>query len=178
SGPTGAMVVVLAPIVAQHGVGAVAALSLMAGAIVLLAGLLKLGRLVTIIPWPVIEGFTLGIAVIIFLQQVPAAVGVTDFHGRDHSTNALIAAGQSLAIADPATLWWSLVCALLVALIMVGFLLWREQCPGSIVAIIVVSLAVWGLGRAGVAVPVAVIGELPASLPPPSIPALDCATAL
>ncbi len=173
SGPTGAMVVVLAPIVAQHGVGAVATVSLLAGLIVLTTGLLKLGRLITVIPWPVIEGFTLGIAIIIFLQQVPAAVGVTDFHGQDHSTNALVAAIQSLALADPATLWWSLACALAVACIMVGFQLWREQFPGSIVAIIVVALAVWGLGRTGSAVPVTLIGELPASLPAPSIPALD-----
>src|SRR5690606_9245365 len=173
SGPTGAMVVVLAPIVAQHGVGAVAALSLMAGAIVLLAGLLKLGRLVTVIPWPVIEGFTLGIAVIIFLQQVPAAVGVTDFHGQDHSTNALVAAVQSLQLADAATLWWSLGCALAVVAIMVGLQLWREQFPGSIVAIVVVSLAVWGLGLVGMPPPVALIGELPASLPVPSIPTID-----
>ena len=75
SGPTGAMVVVLGPIVATHGMGAVAVVSLMAGAIVLAAGLAELGRIVSYIPWPVIEGFMLGIAVIIFLQQVPAAVG-------------------------------------------------------------------------------------------------------
>ena len=173
SGPTGAMVVVLAPIVAQHGVGAVATVSLLAGLIVLVTGLLKLGRLVTIIPWPVIEGFTLGIAIIIFLQQVPAAVGVTDFHGRDHSTNALIAAIQSLGLADPAVVWWSIAAAIAVVLIMVGFQLWREQFPGSIVAIAVVALAVWASGLAGVPIPVALIGDLPASLPAPTLPPID-----
>ena len=178
SGPTGAMVVVLAPIVAQYGPGVVATLSLLAGAIVLLAGLLKLGRLVTVIPWPVIEGFTLGIAVIIFLQQVPSAVGVTDFQGQEHSTNALVAAIQSLALADPAALWWSLACALAVAVIMVGLQLWRDRLPGSIIAIIVVALAVWGAGLAGVRIPVALIGALPASLPAPSIPPLDGPTIL
>lgn len=65
SGPTGAMVVVLVPIVASYGVTAVASVTLLA------AGVLRLGRVVGIIPWPVIEGFTLGIACIIFMQQIP-----------------------------------------------------------------------------------------------------------
>lgn len=47
---------------------------MLAGLIVLAAGALKLGRVVTFLPWPVIEGFTVGIAAIIFLQQVPAAL--------------------------------------------------------------------------------------------------------
>ena len=88
SGPTGAMVVVLGPIVATHGAAAIALVSIMAGLVVLLVGLLKLGRTVSSIPWPVIEGFTLGIAVIIFLQQVPSAVGVASPHGE----NAVLAA--------------------------------------------------------------------------------------
>ena len=75
SGPTGAMVVVLGPIVATYGIGAIAVVSVLAGVVVLLAGVAKIGRVVSYIPWPVIEGFTLGIAVIIFLQQIPAAIG-------------------------------------------------------------------------------------------------------
>ena len=75
SGPTGAMVVVLAPIVVAHGAGVLALLCVLAGAIVVISGVLRLGRAVSYIPWPVIEGFTLGIAIIIFLQQVPAALG-------------------------------------------------------------------------------------------------------
>ena len=93
SGPTGAMVVVLGPIVARQGAAAVATVSVMAGVVVLAAGVLKLGRIVTFIPWPVIEGFTLGIAAIIFLQQVPAAIGSTP----GSSSNAFVAAIQSLS---------------------------------------------------------------------------------
>ena len=76
SGPTGAMTVVLVPIVADRGVGSVAAIALLAGLIVVTAGVLGLGKLVTLIPWPVVEGFTLGIAVVIAAQQVPMALGV------------------------------------------------------------------------------------------------------
>ena len=78
------MAVVLAPIVVLHGVGSVALVTVLAGLIVLAAGVTGLGRAVTFIPWPVIEGFTLGIAAIIFLQQVPAAFGATAPGGAAH----------------------------------------------------------------------------------------------
>ena len=52
-----------------------ASVGVLAGVLVLAAGITGVGRAVTFIPWPVIEGFTLGIAAIIFLQQVPAAFG-------------------------------------------------------------------------------------------------------
>ncbi len=76
SGPTGAMVVILAPLVATHGMIAVPLLSIMAGFLLLGGAFLGLGRIISLIPWPVIEGFTLGIALILFLQQVPNALGV------------------------------------------------------------------------------------------------------
>src|SRR6185369_2270394 len=66
SGPTGAMAVVLVPVVARYGVTAVYTVGLMAGVLVLAAGLLRLGRYVAFVPWPVVEGFTVGIATLIF----------------------------------------------------------------------------------------------------------------
>src|SRR5699024_11809511 len=71
SGPTGAIAVVLVPIVASHGTQAVVAVTLIAGIIVAAAGLLRLGRTVSFIPWPVIEGFTLCISDIILLRPWP-----------------------------------------------------------------------------------------------------------
>ena len=171
SGPTGAMVVVLAPIVAAHGAGAVATVSLLAGVVVLIVGLLKLGRLVTIIPWPVIEGFTLGIAIIIFLQQVPNAVGVGDFNGQDHSTNALLAAIQSMQLANVAALPWTLGIVAVVAAIMVVAPRIHRHLPGSIIAIIIVSVVVH-FAQA----PIDRIGALPSQLPAPAIPPLEWAT--
>ena len=63
SGPTGAMAVVLVPIVAHDGVGAVASVAIIAGVIVVGMGLSGLGRMIQFVPWPVLEGFTVGIAV-------------------------------------------------------------------------------------------------------------------
>ncbi len=167
SGPTGAMVVVLGPIVATHGVAAVAIVSLMAGIIVLLTGAAKLGRVVSYIPWPVIEGFTLGIAVIIFLQQVPAAIGAPP--GR--SSNAFLAAIQSLGHLNWATVIWPILVVVIVATTMMLAPRIHKHLPGSIIAIVLVSAISATLG-----LPLANIGMLPAALPAPGLPALDAAT--
>ena len=164
SGPTGAMVVVLGPIVVTHGPGVVAMVSVMAGVVVLIGGLLKLGRVVSFIPWPVIEGFTLGIAVIIFLQQVPAAIGAK----AGASTNALVAAVESFATVNPATLWWALGSVVVVAAIMVATPRIHRQLPGSLIAIALVTVV-----ATLASLPLARIGVLPSSLPAPGLPALD-----
>lgn len=76
SGPTGAMTVVLIPIVAAHGVGGVLVVGLMAGAMLIALAVAGVGRYVRYVPLPVVEGFTVGIAVVIGLQQVPTALGL------------------------------------------------------------------------------------------------------
>jgi len=167
SGPTGAMVVVLGPVVASHGAGVVALISLGAGVVVVLTGVLRLGRVVSYIPWPVIEGFTLGIAVIIFLQQVPAAIGAT----AGPSSNAFAAAIESIGSVDPATIGWTVGAVAVVTAIMVVAPRIHPKLPGSLIAIAVVSVI------AAVAhLPLARIGALPSSLPAPTLPAFDPAT--
>ena len=164
SGPTGAMVVVLGPIVAIHGPGVVAVVSVLAGAVVLLGGLLKIGRVVSYIPWPVIEGFTLGIAVIIFLQQVPAAIGAK----AGSSTNAFIAAVQSLSGVSWPKAGWSMLAVAVVAAIMLLAPRVHRLIPGSILAIIAVTAVVALAG-----LPLSLIGRLPASLPAPHWPVVE-----
>jgi len=162
SGPTGAMVVVLAPVIASHGMGALALVTVMAGVIVMAAGVLRLGSVVGAIPWPVIEGFTAGIAIIIFLQQVPAAVGSPPV---GHETNAALAALRALGNATWADAWTTLVIVLAVAAIMVGLRRFGTRVPASMLAIVVVTIGAELLGWT-----VPVIGELPATLPPPVLP--------
>ncbi|MFM6941662.1 MAG: SulP family inorganic anion transporter [Candidatus Planktophila sp.] len=76
SGPTGAMTVILIPVINQYGIAAIPVLGLMAGAIVIAMSVVRLGGVINRIPWSVVEGFTLGIAVVIALQQLPMALGV------------------------------------------------------------------------------------------------------
>ena len=167
SGPTGAMVVVLGPILAAHGAGVLAVICVLAGLVVLAAGVLRLGRAVTYIPWPVIEGFTLGIAVIIFLQQVPAAVGTKP----GHSSNAFLAAAESLPGVRWPQVGLTLGIVAVVAVVMVLTPRLHPRFPGSIVAIAFVASVCWALH-----LPVATIGALPAGLPAPRLPATDLPT--
>jgi SulP family sulfate permease len=167
SGPTGAMVVVLAPIVASQGIKAVAIVSLMAGIIVVIAGVLRLGRTVSYIPWPVIEGFTVGIGAIIFLQQVPAALGTESV---EHSTNAVLAAITFIGSAEwPAALLPLGVAAAVIILMLVLSKI-SGRLPASFIAIVVVTIAAQVFS-----LPLATIGTLPASLPAPALPTLDIA---
>jgi SulP family sulfate permease len=164
SGPTGAMAVVLAPIVAQHGLGSVALVTVLAGLLVVAAGVTGLGRAVTFIPWPVIEGFTLGIAAIIFLQQVPAAFA------REAPTGlkTLPAAWQAINHADWSAATKSLAVVAFIAVLMMVLPRVHRGIPESLTAVIVATVAVTAFG-----VSVATIGELPSHLPTPALPHAD-----
>lgn len=98
SGPTGAMSAILIGIVAQYGLQGVFVASLAAGVIILLAGILRLGKLVNFIPTSVVMGFTSGIAIIIALGQVDNFFGT-------HSvgTSALESCGATPASDSPPT---------------------------------------------------------------------------
>ncbi|HLS62288.1 MAG TPA: SulP family inorganic anion transporter [Ruania sp.] len=168
SGPTGAMAVVLAPVVAAHGLGSLALVTLAAGLIVLLLGLARLGRIVTYIPWPVVEGFTLGIACIIFLQQVPAAVGVSADPGHNTLVTALRSVRSAVENADLALLAWTLGAVLLVAAAMLALPRLHRAIPASLVGVAAATLVAELAGA-----PLARIGALPDGLPAPTLPEVD-----
>jgi len=165
AGPTGAMTVVLVPIVARHGVEAVFMVGLLAGLVILAAGFAGFGRYLAFIPWPVIEGFTLGIGVIIFLQQVPAGLGVAKPEGENTALIAIRAVSDGLG--GNGTLWAVGLVGVVVAVMVIAPRI-NQALPASLIGVVVATL----IARAGDA-GVAVIGELPSSLPSPSIPHMD-----
>lgn len=167
SGPTGAMAVVLAPVVVAHGPGSVALVTVLAGLVVLVAGLARLGRVVTYIPWPVVEGFTLGIACIIFLQQVPAAVGVEVAPGHNTLVSAVEAVRAAVTDVPAAPALWTLGCVALVAATMVLLPRLHAGIPASLVAVVLATVLVEVLSA-----PVPRIGALPSSLPAPVLPSV------
>ncbi|WP_369369856.1 SulP family inorganic anion transporter [Promicromonospora sp. Populi] len=172
SGPTGAMAVILAPIVADHGLASVALVTGLGGLIVLIAGLLRLGRTVAFIPWPVVEGFTLGIAAIIFLQQVPAAVGQDAAAGGNTLLTAVRAIADAASALDTlaldATTLWSLAIVALVAAIMLVLPRLHAAIPVSLVAVVVATALAETTGA-----PVTRIGTLPDTLPAPVLPGVS-----
>ena len=164
SGPTGAMVVVLAPVVATHGTGSIALVSLMAGLMVCALGISGLGRAVAFIPWPVVEGFTLGIATIIFLQQVPSALGTEGIPGH----NILLAAIESASLATVPTVAQTLAVVAGVAAIMLIAPRLHKSLPASLIAVLLVTIAAELLQ-----LDIPRIGAMPHSLPAPRVPTFD-----
>jgi SulP family sulfate permease len=164
SGPTGAMTVVLVPVIARYGADAVAVVGLLAGLLVLMAAMLRLGRYLAFVPWPVVEGFTVGIAVIIFLQQVPSAVGVTKPDGE----NTALVALRAVQAATREGALTSLGMVALVVVLMVAVPRLHRSLPSSLLAVGAATLVTQAL-----ALDIPTIGHLPDSLRLPSMPSVS-----
>lgn len=172
SGPTGAMTVVLVPIVAEHGASGVLTVGLMAGLMLVGLAFAGIGRAVRFMPAPVIEGFTAGIAVVIALQQFPGALGIAGAEGEKVWQSAVDAVRRF--VEEPH--WTAPVTALAVAAVVLIGGRRRPKLPFALVAVTVSTVVArifdLDLGR---------IGAIPAGLPAPSLEFLqldDIATLL
>ncbi|WP_329374475.1 SulP family inorganic anion transporter [Streptomyces sp. NBC_01483] len=165
SGPTGAMTVVLVPIVAEHGPSGVLTVGLMAGMMLVALALLRAGKYMQYVPAPVVEGFTLGIACVIGLQQIPNALGVPKPEG----DRVLVVTWRALEAFTKNPNWTAVAFALAVAAVMLVGARWRPMVPFSIIAVIAATVVaqVAGLDAAKP------IGDLPSGLPAPSLAFLD-----
>lgn len=155
SGPTGAMSAVLILLVQHYGLQGVWIAGLMSGALLLIIGLLRLGRFIAFIPSPVITGFTSGIALIIFIGQIDNFIG-TQTAPAESSLLKLVGYFHGGYLPD----WHSIVLGLVVVLIM--FLIpkkWNAKFPASLLGIIIATginfLLNW---------PVKEIGAIPTTL--------------
>ncbi|MFE7608539.1 SulP family inorganic anion transporter [Streptomyces celluloflavus] len=165
SGPTGAMTVVLVPIVARYGPGGVLTVGLIAGVMLILLAVARAGRYMQYVPAPVVEGFTLGIACVIGLQQIPNALGVAKPEG----DKVLVVAWRAIEAFVGHPNWTAVGLAVGVAVVMLAGARWRPGIPFSIVAVIAATVValVFSLDAA------APIGALPSGLPAPSLSFLD-----
>lgn len=164
SGPTGAMTVVLVPVVHEHGVTGVLMVGLLAGMVLVAMAVARLGRYVRYLPVSVIEGFTAGIAVVIALQQVPAALGIDDASGDKVWATAADAVQRFAVQPSPGPL----TIALSVAALMLLGARWRPRVPFSLIGVALATVVTRVFD-----VPVATLGHLPSSLPAPSLAFID-----
>lgn len=156
SGPTGAMAAILTSLVASYGLDGVFLATLMAGVLLLLAGILHLGKLTSFIPTPVITGFTSGIAVIIALGQID------NFFGTYSEGTTAVAKLLSYGRLGFSPDWISVGIGLFVVLFMVFFpKKWNAIVPASLISIILATAASILLQ-----LEVAVVGEIPQTLFP------------
>ncbi|WP_327093150.1 SulP family inorganic anion transporter [Nonomuraea sp. NBC_01738] len=164
SGPTGAMTVVLVPIMHAHGAPGVLTVGVLAGLMLVALAIGRAGRYMALVPAPVVEGFTIGIACVIGLQQIPGALGVPAPEG-DKVTGIAWQAVLDFA-AEPR--WWPPAVAVgVAALMLVGARRWPTV-PFSLLAVAAATVVAELAG-----LPLARIGALPAGLPAPSLSFLD-----
>jgi SulP family sulfate permease len=169
-GPTGAFIVVVAGIIEQHGFDGLLLATLMAGVILTVGGLLRAGRFIALVPEPVIEGFTVGIALIIAVSQLKDLLGLSATRVSADLVQALPALWAARDAINPIALSIGLLSVAGIALLR-RIVPWF---PGSLLVIAAASAAV-----ALNALPVDTIhsrfGSLPAGLPAPSLPHVSIA---
>ncbi|MFZ2502480.1 MAG: SulP family inorganic anion transporter [Nocardioides sp.] len=163
SGPTGAMTVVLVPIIATYGRDGVLVVGLLAGLILIGLGVAGAGRFIRYVPVPVVEGFTLGIAAIIALQQLPAALGV-----EVHAEKIPVLAWEAIAAWLQQPTWSALGLATTVAVVILVAARNSPGLPVSLVAVFVATLA-----NATLDLGAATIGHIPTGLPTPHLPQIS-----
>lgn len=170
-GPTGAFIVIVYAIVQEHGVGGLTIATFMAGFLLVAMGLARFGNLLKYIPYPLIVGFTSGIALIIFSSQIK------DFFGLSIETVPadFIEKWKLYALNFNGINWIAFAIATGTALVAFHFHRVTAKIPGSIVAILLSTILVQWLQ-----LPVTTIettfGEIPNSLSLPSLPHIDLAT--
>lgn len=154
SGPTGAMAAILMSIIAQYGMAGVFTATIMAGILLVLAGIFRLGRVTAYIPMPVIAGFTSGIAVIIALGQLDNLFGVKSVG------SSAIEKFTSYFTNGFSPNWISVAIGALVILFMIFYpKKWNAVVPASLVSIILATAAVMIFS-----LDVASVGAIPSSL--------------
>lgn len=170
-GPTGAFIVIVYGIVQQFGVSGLVISTFIAGILLVIMGVVKLGNTIKYIPYPLIIGFTTGIAVIIFSSEIKDFLGLKMGSVPADFISKWITYGQHLASVNLYALFIGFFTVLVV-------LLWPKithKVPGSLIAIIITTFAVNFFH-----LPIETIGgrfgAIPSSLPRPVIPGVSLAT--
>ena len=136
-GPTGAFIVIIYGIIQKYGIEGLTIATVMAGVFLLLFGLLKLGTIIKYIPYPIVVGFTSGIAVTIFTTQIKDLFGLTI---ESVPSDFIEKWGCYISHFSTADLWCSIVGILSVVIIALTPKV-SKKIPGSLVAIIVMTIA-------------------------------------
>lgn len=173
SGPTGAFVVILASITAKYGIGGLQIATIMAGVILCVMGALKLGNAIKFIPYPVVVGFTSGIAVIIFISQWKYFFGLPVEIPIDAS---FLQKFSVLITCLPETDFKTACLALASLLILVIAPRYIKSIPSPLLAMLFATFVQRSFNFESVATIGSVFGDIPQSLPKfvfPSLAQLD-----
>jgi SulP family sulfate permease len=172
AGPTGAFVVILSSITAQHGIDGLQIATLLAGVILLLLGIARLGAIIKFIPDPVITGFTAGIAVIIWTGQWQAFFGLPAVAGQHFHEKVWHSLQVFPQLHVATTALALLALGLVVVTPRLGIL---KRVPGPLMGLVVVTLVQATMSFPGVATIGTAFGGIPSGLPSLQVPEVTAA---
>ena len=173
-GPTGAFIVIIYGIIQQYGEAGLIVATLMAGVLLVLMGVFRLGAVIKFIPYPVVVGFTSGIAVTIFTTQIADVFGL-DFGGEKVPGDFVgkwLLYFRHFGTVD----WWNAAVSVLSVLSIALSPKLSKKIPGSLIAIVVVTVGVYFLKRYGGIEGIDTIGDrftIRSSLPGAAVPELN-----
>ncbi|WP_137046453.1 SulP family inorganic anion transporter [Pseudolabrys sp. FHR47] len=167
-GPAGAFIVLIASIVERHGYDGLALATIIAGLILIAVALLRLGTYIKYIPMPVTVGFTAGIAVIIAASQIRDVLGLD----MAKEPSELLPKLEAIAGAISTINWQTLTITALALAIILVLRRYRPSWPGFLIAIAVTALICFAF-HLDVATVTSRFGEIPRTLPAPSLPAFS-----
>ena len=173
-GPTGAFIVIIYGIIQEYGIDGLMIATLMAGVILILLGVFKLGTVIKFIPYPIIIGFTSGIAVTIFTTQIADVFGL-QFGGEKVPGDFI---GKWILYFNhfDTVNWWNALVSIASIFIIAITPKFSKKIPGSLIAIVVVTIAVYLMKTYGGITCVDTIGDrfkIQASLPSATVPELN-----
>ena len=171
-GPTGAFIVIIYGIIQQHGLTGLLIATIMAGILLIFMGLFKLGNVIKFVPYPVIIGFTAGIAVTIFTTQMNDLFGMGIEDAPADFISKWICYFEHLRDIN----WWAFAVGIASLLIIIFSTKINKKIPGSLVAIVLMTLVVWLLRKFGGVNSIVTIGDLytlPSGMPAPQLPVLE-----
>ena len=173
-GPTGAFIVIIYGIIQEYGVEGLMVATMMAGVLLIVLGVFRLGTVIKFIPYPIIVGFTSGIAVTIFTTQIADIFGL-DFGG-EKIPGDFIGKWMIYFRHFDTVNWWNAAVSMVSIVIIALTPKFSKKIPGSLVAIVIVTLAVYYLKMYGGVTSIDTIGDrfsIQSQLPGASVPPLN-----
>ena len=173
-GPTGAFIVIIYGIIQQYGEAGLIVATLMAGILLILLGVFKLGAIIKFIPYPIIVGFTSGIAVTIFTTQIADIFGLN--FGGEKVPGDFIGKWMIYFRHFDTINWWNTIVSIASIIIIAITPRFSKKIPGSLIAIIVVTAVVYLLKTYAGIDTIDTIGDrftIKSELPDATMPALN-----
>lgn len=173
-GPTGAFIVIIYGIIQQHGLTGLLIATIMAGILLILMGVFKLGNIIKFVPYPVIVGFTAGIALTIFSTQMNDLFGMNIQGVPADFIDKWVCYAEHIKDIN----WWAFAVGAISLAILIFLPRLSKKIPASLVAIIVMTLITWLLRRFAGVDSILTIGDLytiPSGIPAPHLPSFELA---